>query len=600
MVEANLQAAWARLLLSSLADAGVQEVVISPGSRSTPFVVAALGEPRFRCHSLIDERAAAFFALGQGKRTGRPSLLLCTSGTAGANYLPAVVEAGRAYAPLLVLTADRPLSLQACGANQTIDQQKLFGDHSRAFFDLGLADADPGALRALRRIAGQAVFTSRFPQPGAVHLNVRARKPLEPGSPDTPAEVALAAQVDALLATPPTQVAVPRQVAATEAVETLARLLATAERGLIVCGPAPLAAGGASSALQALAVRTGFPILAEAASQMRFRTASAPGATFVDAFDTLLRCNAFCKDLQPDLVLQIGAAPTSGAWDVFLTARPEQRRWVIAEQGWNDPQSSAAGLLFGDVEATLVALEAAVAAQRTMPPPTAHPWCEALGAAEVAAWQAVEAELKAIEGLSEGAAVRAVVEALPAGALLAVGNSLPIREIDTFCPGADRPLAVWSQRGASGIDGLMAGTSGAVAAGEGPAALLIGDVSFLHDLGGLAAAATLTTPLAIVVLHNGGGRIFEQLPLATHQVATEGGLDYWTTPHDLDLASAAALFGLPHRRVEARGGLQEAVATALDTPGATVIEARVAPHGAAQCQQLWRRVDAALAVGVGS
>ncbi|RMH22798.1 MAG: 2-succinyl-5-enolpyruvyl-6-hydroxy-3-cyclohexene-1-carboxylate synthase, partial [Acidobacteria bacterium] len=197
---ANLQAVWARLLIHSLVDAGVREAVISPGSRSTPFVLAACAHPGLRCHDVIDERAAAFFALGQGRASGRPSLLICTSGTAGAHYLPAVIEAEMARVPLLVLTADRPLELTRGGANQTIDQLKLFGDHARAFFELGLADADPAALRALRRTAAQAVFRCREPVPGAVHLNARARKPLEPVAEEDGPRRALARRAEAAAA----------------------------------------------------------------------------------------------------------------------------------------------------------------------------------------------------------------------------------------------------------------------------------------------------------------------------------------------------------------------------------------------------------------
>ncbi|HRI55183.1 MAG TPA: 2-succinyl-5-enolpyruvyl-6-hydroxy-3-cyclohexene-1-carboxylic-acid synthase, partial [Pseudomonadota bacterium] len=238
MSEANLLAEWARLLLGSLAAAGVREVVVSPGARSTPFVCAAHAEPQLRCWDVIDERAAAFFALGQARVTGRPSLLICTSGTAGAHYLPAVIEAGAAHLPLLVLTADRPFELQDCGAPQTIDQIKLLGGHARRFFELGMPDPSDLSLRALRRLAAQAVLTTTWPTPGAVHLNARARKPLEPQSVHTSDEVALRARVDELLQAPLLRAYPPRAVPAPAGVAAAAQLCRSARRGLIICGPA--------------------------------------------------------------------------------------------------------------------------------------------------------------------------------------------------------------------------------------------------------------------------------------------------------------------------------------------------------------------------
>ena len=198
-----VQSAWARVLLTSLADAGVHDVIVSPGSRSTPFVLAALrlaDEGRLNCHDVVDERSAAFFALGRARVTGRPALLLCTSGSAMTHYFPAVVEADADRLPLLILSADRPVELQHCGANQTLDQLHLFGRHVRRFVDLGLAQATPDALRSLRRQAAQAVFESTWPTPGAVHLNARARKPLEPPTHQEAMELGSQKVVAAILA----------------------------------------------------------------------------------------------------------------------------------------------------------------------------------------------------------------------------------------------------------------------------------------------------------------------------------------------------------------------------------------------------------------
>ncbi len=586
----NLQAEWARLLIGSFADAGVTDVVISPGSRSTPFVLAAAQHPKLRCFDLIDERSAAFFALGQARVTGRPALLLPTSGTAGANYLPAVVEAGASHTPLLVLTADRPVELAACGANQTIDQIRLYGDHAREFFDLGGAEASPQALRALRRTAAQAFFASRHPRPGAVHLNARIRKPLEPGEAVREAEQDLAAAVSELLERPVPSPRAPRWLPEAADVDHLARACARVERGLIVCGPAPLAQAGTRSLIAELGRRTGFPVLREAASQVRYCPELDAGVLTVDGFDALLANSGFRAGPTPELIVQIGRVPTSGRWSRYLDRCAGCAHWVIGTEGWQDAESTASDLLFADLDGSLARLTTRLAAL-----PRSRAWPERWRLGEEAVRRAVDEELASSDALTEGGVARALVGALPAGSLLALGNSLPIREVDTYCPGSGVDLRVWSQRGASGIDGVVSGVLGAASVWRHRVGLLIGDVSFLHDLSGLGAARYVTVPMAIVVVPNRGGRIFEQLPLAAHPSAEGEVFEHWTTPHEIDLAPAAALHGLAHERVERPAELDSALAEAFGRPGVSVIEAVVPPHGAAeQNRRLRQRIDNAL------
>jgi 2-succinyl-5-enolpyruvyl-6-hydroxy-3-cyclohexene-1-carboxylate synthase len=272
-VSSTLLTEWSRLLLGTLARAGVEQVVLSPGSRSTPFAWAALSEPKLVCHSLWDERVAAFFALGQARLSGRPSLLLCTSGTAAANYFPALLEASLARVPVLVLTADRPFELQHSAAPQTVDQVKLFGDTARAFFELGTPDAHPSALAGVVRSVAHAARRARFPDPGPVHLNARARKPLEPREADDAVSVALENAVDTLLQRGPTEAAV---ATVHGDVKRLAQACAETPRGLIVVGPLSAYDSEAPAQLARLAEVTGFPLLCEATSQLRFRASPGP------------------------------------------------------------------------------------------------------------------------------------------------------------------------------------------------------------------------------------------------------------------------------------------------------------------------------------
>jgi 2-succinyl-5-enolpyruvyl-6-hydroxy-3-cyclohexene-1-carboxylate synthase len=565
--------AWARLLVESLAAAGVRDVVVSPGSRNTPFVWAALESSRLCCHTIIDERSAGFLALGQARISGAPSLLICTSGSAGANYLPAVVEAAASGTPLLVLTADRPFELMDCSAPQTIDQTRLFGAHARRFVELGMPDADPDALSALQRQAAAAVLASRYPDPGPVHLNARARKPLEPGR-----DAALDARVDALLEHGPTRAGRPRQLAGQPALDGLAEACAGARSGLLVCGPQSPAAAIPQETIARLARATGFAVFAEATSQQRFSLAPQPGVALLDAGPWLLEPGRRA----PDLVLQIGAPPTAAAWDRFLAAHPRLARHVIAERGWPDPRSSATGLLLGDPASNLEALASALETRARQPGDS--PWVRSMLKNNQQIWSIVEEELGAPDGrLCEPGAVRMLVEALPQRSVLVVGNSLPVRELDLYCRARSGGPVVCSQRGANGIDGLISGAAGAALSAGVPTTLLLGDVSFLHDIGGLYAARSVPVPFTIAVLDNGGGRIFEQLPFADLPGVDGARLQPWLTPHGFDLSHAAALYGLDFARATTPAELRRVLASAPAAP--RVVDIVVPPHSARDTQR---------------
>ena len=616
----DLTAEWAGLLMGSLADAGVRDVVVSPGSRSTPFVLAAArhserqGPDRLRLVDIIDERSAGFYALGMAKGTGRPCLLLCTSGSAGAHYLPAVIEAGLSHTPLVVLTADRPLELQECGAPQTIDQMKLFGDHVRGFFELGGPEGDPTALTGLRRMAAQAVARSRHPVPGAVHLNARARKPLEPRPAASEEECALARRVRSARATPITTFHPPRLEPSPEALDDLERACREARQGLILCGPAPLVQAEARPLLLRLAARTGFPLCVEATSQLRFGMRPAQEeeegearAVLCDGFDALFAVEAFRRRHEADVVLQFGGTPTSGAWERYLAAGGARRRLVVNPHGWSDPHSSAAAVIQADVSTTVRALLGRLAERDPSQkeergergeraPSHLARWGERFRAANREAWRVID-ELVAVPGaLSEAQVARAVVASVPREGVLAVGNSLPIRMVDRYCPASLGSCRVGSQRGANGIDGLVSGAAGMAASGC-PTTLLLGDVSLLHDLGGLAVAARGTGPLVLVVVQNRGGRIFEQLPLvSTGLPEVAAALPLFTTPHEVSFGPAAALFGIAYHRVETQAALDDALGVAQAHPGCSLIEAVVPPHGAATLDAALReRLAGALA-----
>ncbi|MCE9576382.1 MAG: 2-succinyl-5-enolpyruvyl-6-hydroxy-3-cyclohexene-1-carboxylic-acid synthase, partial [Deltaproteobacteria bacterium] len=319
---AAVQTLWAEVVVGALADGGVEFVVVSPGSRSTPLAIALARNSRLAIEVVIDERAAAFVALGRARASGRPTALVCTSGTAAAHYFPAIIEAGQADIPLIALTADRPPELQDAGAPQTIDQRKLFGDHVRGFAELGAPGGGALGLRAARRAIAQAVQLARGPRPGPVHVNVPLRKPLEPAAPATDEERALA-EVAMELAAHPLIAPAPRTIASDAAIAAIIRAIAGAPRGLIVAGPA--AVDRDREAAFALARATGFPLLAEATSQLRFGRPD--DVVACDAFDLVLAARKTDPALVPDLIVQLGGEPTAGGWAPWL-ATHDAPRWV--------------------------------------------------------------------------------------------------------------------------------------------------------------------------------------------------------------------------------------------------------------------------------
>ncbi len=568
---AHLQAAWAEWLVDALARAGVRHAVASPGSRSTPLVLAlarAEREARLEVSVVSDERSAAFLALGQAKITGQPSLLVCTSGSAGAHYLPALIEASQSGVPLIALTADRPFELVDRGANQTVEQAHLFGSHVRAFFELGTPDPDPRACEGLAYTAVRAVQASLAPDPGPVHLNARFRRPLQAPGPDPEDVRELRARI---AAASERGIPVPRRTRAQPdpaALDALASRLRRARRGVVVAGPAPLRDPAPLQALGRFLETTGFVLMPEASSQLRF--GGPPGRELCDAFEPLLAARPGHRPLEPDFVLQLGGAPSGRALSAWLDSDAAPERVVIAGRGWPEACNRAADVWIADPAATLAGL-----ADRLADAAPEVDWPARAAAAAAAVWRRLEELIGSGRGFTEAEAVRTAVASVPSGGLLAVGNSLPIREVDLFCPAGPRSLAVLAQRGASGIDGLVSSAAGAVLGSGFPAVLLVGDVSFQHDVGGLAAARELPASLAIVVLRNGGGRLFDLLPVRDLPDLDGMFERYFRTPPAVEPVAAARAFGVPAHAASTGAELADALADAAGRPGATLIEAAV-------------------------
>lgn len=589
----NLSLAWGKLLMRALASSGATDVVLSPGSRNTPLALAAAAEPELRLHRILDERVAGFYALGQARVTGRPSVLVCTSGTAAAHYLPAVLEADEANLPLIVLSADRPWELRHLGAAQTTDQTGLFGTHVRLFWDLGPPEGAEGALVGAMRAAAQASLSSRWPQPGPVHLNVQLRKPLEPTGDPTDAPWHDAFQ--RLMGSGGPKLWPPRAGLHPGALEAFTAACQTAQSGIIACGAAPAGVdpARATDAVRALAHATGFVVLAEATSQVRPETEE-PRTTCA-RFDLFLEDAAFRAQYEPDLILEMWGGLSSTSYARFVADHPRARRIVIAPHAARDPYGRGADSMVADPVELAQHAVARLGAGASGPGRLKRAFLEAEDRVEQTVARGI-----ADEPGSEAATAAAVVASLPEGALLWVGNSSPVRDIDAYGDWGDRrDVRVLHQRGVNGIDGMIAGAAGARSVSRVPVVALVGDATALHDAGGLAAVhadeRAEPPPLAVVVVNNQGGRLFERLPIADARCpAADTVEELFVMPQRARLGTLAEVFGVPHAAADGASTLRSALTRALSgAGGTTLVESEVPPGAAATLRRRW--VEAARA-----
>jgi 2-succinyl-5-enolpyruvyl-6-hydroxy-3-cyclohexene-1-carboxylate synthase len=579
----NPSTAFGTVFADELVRCGVREVVLAPGSRSAPLTLAIFGraaEHALRLHVRIDERSAAFLALGLAKASRRPAVLVCTSGTAAAHFHAAVIEADEAGVPLIVLTADRPPELRGTGASQTIDQLKLYGGAVRWFCEAGVPEERPGMVAYWRSLACRAWVAASGDAggfPGPVHVNIPLRDPLVPGAGGAGAAIGTAGDWPEPLdgrpgGTPWTSVAAagPRPGPGAGP-----RRLEWAERGAVVCGdgdydPAPLLE---------LAEAAGWPVLAEPSSNAR------RGPNALSSYGYLLGIPGFVAEHRPEVIVSAGRPGLSRGQLAFLRGSPGPAppRHVVVAQGpgrWADPARTA----------TCVATSLKLAG----PGPGPGAWLASWRRRDAAARAAADAILDSGEAVSEPRLARDLAAALPAGALLWAASSLPVRDLDLHMAPRDG-IRVLASRGTSGIDGLVSSAMGAAlahqAAGGGPAVALLGDLAFLHDAPGLLLGPDEPRPdLCLVVVNNDGGGIFSDL----EQAAFAGPFErIFGTPHGADLASLARAARLPYARLDRPADLGPALAGR----GLRVIEVRTERGGAAALRARLRSAAAEAAAG---
>lgn len=559
MSTAATNARFAAELMGALASAGLSEALICPGSRNTPLVLALDALADVTVRSVLDERAAGFVALGSSRARGKATAVCCTSGSALAHLMPAVVEASSSGVPLLILSADRPRELHECGAAQTIDQTRLFGQHVRWFMDLG-TPADPVKPHWVASVASQAWSRAHGPSSGPVHLNVPFAEPLWEPRLEQPLGTCAA-----------TRLIRGESIVGDTTLGELAHRLRSAERGVIVAGPVdPATLGGFAhterftSAVWALADALGWPVVADPLSQLRFCGRTCAG--LIAHADAFLRSPAAVQAFNPDLVLRLGRVPTSKAITTWLAGCARSKTICIDEGArWLDPTHGADTLVVAAPTALCRALaRASVSDGHRQPAPTS--WLESWTRAETEAARVVRRGCS--EQGWEGAVVHEIVQRLPPEAVLHVASSMPVRDLDTLSGTRTAPLTVTANRGTNGIDGTVATAAGQALACRGPSVLLCGDLALFHDLGGLAAAAQLPVGLVVIVLDNGGGGIFEYLPIAAHPTSF---LERFVTPQSTNIESLCAAVSARYLRAETVSQLCTGLEQNLKADGLTVI-----------------------------
>ncbi len=571
----NRSTALASVFVEELVRGGLRLATISPGSRSTPLAVALWRQPEIEVTVIVDERSAAFFALGAAQAAGVPVAILCTSGTAAANFYPAICEANESCLPLIALTADRPPELRGIGAGQTIDQLKLYGSSVRWFCEVGTEEADDQGLLHFRSLACRALAAARGElRPGPVHLNFAWREPLAPVSVHGQVSATDQLAIEGRAGRPLTAVTAPIPQPTELLLEGVAEQIRTARSGVIIAGrqPDPALRGP----LTELAERSGFPILAEPTSQLR--CGPHDRSRVITTYDLLLRDGSFADRVRPDLVLRFGEMPTSKPLRAWVVESGAEQIIVDARCGWNEPSQRAATV--ARAEPKLAATGWAARLERVEDSASLI-W----RSAERDARRAIARELDGERLLSEPSLHLTLGRSHRDGDLVYTASSMPIRDQESFLAAEDADALFLCNRGANGIDGLISSALGAAHASRKQTTVITGELGLLHDLGGLSALRQVGGPVRTIVINNGGGAIFDFLPQA-EALGIEEFEALLKTPRNLDLVKVANLFDLPHHLVQNPIQLGEALER-----GTALIEVR--PSGGDNLD-LHRRLYAAV------
>ena len=553
----TVNSCWGALTMEVLARLGIQTVITSPGSRSTPLTVAAVRNPRIEALSILDERSAAFYALGLAKSTSRPVALVCTSGSAAANYWPAVVEASMGGTPLLLLTADRPPELRNCSSGQTIDQCKLYGDYVRHFAELSLPQASPDMLAYLRQTLVHAVHISLSANAGPVHLNFPFRDPLAPDAESSESVVdAKTLESVSTVITRPCEV-----VPFGSAIDMVVlERLSSHTKGIIVVGTESPHCGDQAfaEAIAMISEKLGWPVIADALNPLRCHAEGNP--LLITRYDAFLRDVNKADEILPTAILQVGSLPTSKVLRAWLSSLDAVSFLLTSRPINTDPLHRIATPLYGDAQAL---------AEHLQPQQVELNWGMQWSTIEQATANELDSKILSIETLFEGKVACLLSKHLPIDTPVILASSMSVRYAEYFWEASSRGYSIFCNRGANGIDGTVS-TSLGVAHGGKPSVLLAGDLAFLHDSNGLLAGSQCKGSLTIVLINNNGGGIFEHLPVSQIDSSFEG---YFATPQSVDLAKLCEAHGFHYEQIQDWDSFISSI-TVLPESGLRILELR--------------------------
>ncbi|MFG6100591.1 2-succinyl-5-enolpyruvyl-6-hydroxy-3-cyclohexene-1-carboxylic-acid synthase [Leptothoe sp. ISB3NOV94-8A] len=525
----NTNTLWASVIVETLSRLGLTTAIICPGSRSTPLTVALVRHPKIETLPILDERSASFFALGHAKRSHQPVALVCTSGTASANFYPAVIEAKESHVPLILLTADRPPEMRACASGQTIDQQKLFGDFVNSYTEMAIPSI--GLLNYARQTIVQTWVKVLCPIPGPIQLNCPFQNPLAPLSEALDLNIEENSFFEAV--SPP----ILGQVTTNVLPKTLLDSWVNNNRGIIVAGPAlPQNPEAYCRAVAQLSQTLGWPVLAESLSPLRNYQSLNP--YLVSTYDTLLRHHG--EKLIPEKVIQLGPLPTSKVL----------RQWLRQQQPYTyqvSPYALNVDPLHGRTQRLEISVEClgeliATAKYAEKCDSQTSQYCQTWINCDRTLEQHISQTLQTIQTPFEGKISWILSQYLPEGTPLIIANSMPIRDMESFWQPNDRHIQPYFSRGANGIDGTLSTAMG-IAHNNQNSLLLTGDLAFLHDTNGLLNARHINGSLTVILINNQGGGIFEMLPIADFEPPFE---QYFAAPQTVDIANLCCAYGVQH------------------------------------------------------
>ncbi len=568
----NTNLVWTSILAETLSRLGLTTAIVCPGSRSAPLALAVAIHPKIEAIPVLDERSASFFALGIARQSHRPVVLICTSGTAGANFYPAAIEAKESGVPLIILTADRPPELRDCNAGQAIDQHKLYGTFPTWQTELAMPSLERPMLAYLRQTLIYAWERTLYPVPGVVHLNLPFREPLAPIPQPHAQALASTFSPEAFFTsvlptphsphpTPHSPLPIPHSPLPTP----------YSPHGIIIAGPAqPEAPEVYCHAIAQLSQTLGYPVLAEGLSPLR--NYADLNLNLITTYDLILRKAALAEKLAPETVIRVGGMPTSKQLRTWL-AETQPRQWIIDPDGRNlDPLHGNTTHLRLSIAAFLQTIP--------QPTPTAKPYLDLWRTIEAQVKENVDHTMRETDTLFEGKAAWLLSQVLPAETPLFISSSMPVRDVEWFWTPGNSRVKPFFNRGANGIDGTLSTALG-IAHRQQSSVMLTGDLALLHDTNGFLLRQQFVGHLTIVLINNNGGGIFEMLPIAQGNPSFEA---FFATPQAIDFAKLCATYEVEHEQITTWQQLEQRLKP-LPTTGIRVLELKTDRQADAQWRQ---------------